>query len=139
MKFPKLFKRGTFELSDIPMLAIVFGVGIVLLSIIGSITGELKSTQCDSGTYDDDGCYGCITTGGCASGCTYNTSGNSCYNSSGTVSSAVAAKGDYDFNMTNSGGEGLQKMANWFPTIGLVIGAIVIIGALSMLFKMRTR
>ena len=39
-----------------------------------------------------------------------------------------------EFNITTQGLEGLTKIANWLPTIGLVLGAVIVIVALSALF-----
>ena len=86
-------KKG-YAIGDIPMLALVFGVGVIVLSIVGQIVGDVKATQ---------------------------------------TSSSIEA------NISDEGLSGLQKMANWFPTIGLVLGAVIIIGALSTLFMFKMR
>ena len=131
----RLFKKG-FELSQLPYLAVIFGVGILIASIAGQIVGETRNTGCDY-VVDDNKCMTCITTGGCTAGCTYNSSGNTCYNSSGTVANSAVTSHNTEWNISENGMLGQQKFANWFPTIGLVIGAVIIIGALGLLFKLR--
>ena len=40
-------------------------------------------------------------------------------------------------NLTTKGMEGILKIANWLPTIGLVLGAVIVIVALSVLFVFK--
>ena len=87
----RLFKKG-YSVGDIPFLAITLGVAIIVMSIVGQVTSEVRNTQ------------------------TANTT---------------------EWNISGSGQSGIQKMSNWFPTIGLVLGAVIIIGALATLFTMR--
>ena len=42
-----------------------------------------------------------------------------------------------DYNTSTKGLEGLTKIANWLPTIGLVLGAVIVIVALSVLFVFK--
>jgi len=42
-----------------------------------------------------------------------------------------------DYNVSGKGLTGIGKIANWLPTIGLVLGAVIVIGALGMLFMGR--
>jgi len=44
---------------------------------------------------------------------------------------------DSDWNVSQKGLYGIEKIANWLPTIGLVLGAVIVIGALGMLFMGR--
>jgi len=44
-----------------------------------------------------------------------------------------------DYNVSTKGLSGLQKVANWLPTIGLVLGAVIVIVALSVLFVFKGR
>ena len=37
-------KKG-YSIADIPTLAILFGVSVIILSVVGQIVGEVKSTQ----------------------------------------------------------------------------------------------
>ena len=87
----KLFKSSKkgYTIGDIPYIAITFGVGVIVLSIVGDIVSDVKDTQ-----------------------------------TAGTAEANISGKGE----------GGLQKMANWLPTIGLVLGAVIVIVALSVLF-----
>ena len=40
-------------------------------------------------------------------------------------------------NITGKGLAGLTRLGNWFPTIGLVLGAVIVIVALSVLFVFK--
>lgn len=82
-------KKG-YTIGDIPWIAITFGVGILVLSIVGQIVGDVRATQTD------------------------------------TASAA--------YNISTKGLSGVAKIANWLPTIGLVLGAVIVIVALSVLF-----
>lgn len=93
MKFFRLNKKG-YSIADIPWIAITFGTGVIVLSIVAQIVGDVQATQ-----------------------------------SSNT----------YEYNTSQKGKEGLYKIANWLPTIGLVLGAVIVIVALSVLFTMRLR
>ena len=44
---------------------------------------------------------------------------------------------DADYNVSAKGLSGLAKIANWLPTIGLVLGAVIVIVALSVLFVFK--
>jgi len=44
----------------------------------------------------------------------------------------------YAFNASESGMEGLDEMGSWFPTIGLVVAAAIVIGVLVYSFAMRS-
>lgn len=90
---PKIFKhKKAYTIADIPWIAITFGTGVIVLSIVAQIVGDVKSTQ----TSDT-----------------------------------------YEYNVSLKGQEGLYKIANWLPTIGLVLGAVIVIVALAVLFTMR--
>jgi len=84
--------KKAYTIGDIPWLAITFGIGVIVLSIVGQIVGDVKDTQ--------------------------------------TANSIEA-------NVSLKGQEGLLKMANWMPTIGLVLGAVIVIVALSALFVFK--
>lgn len=84
--------KKAYTIGDIPWIAVTFGVGIIVLSIVADIVVDVKSTQ---------------------------------------------TSGDADFNVSGKGEAGLQKIANWFPTIGLVLGAVIVIVALSVLFMFK--
>ena len=84
-------KKG-YTIGDLPWLAITFGIGVIVLSIVAQIVGDVKSTQ----TSDT-----------------------------------------FEYNVSNKGLAGLTKIANWMPTVGLVLGAVILIVALSVLFVMR--
>ena len=86
-------KKG-YTIADIPWIAITFGTGVIVLSIVSQIVGEIKSTQ----TSDT-----------------------------------------YEYNVSLKGQSGLYKIANWLPTIGLVLGAVIVIVALAVLFTMKFR
>ena len=87
----KLDKKG-YSIGDLPTLAIMLGVGIIVLSIGAQIVGEVKGTQ------------------------TANTA---------------------EYNVSDKGLEGMQKVGDWLPTIGLVVGAVIIIGVLFMFYRVR--
>ena len=129
-------KKG-FSIADIPWLVITFGVGVIAASIVASIIGGVSSTQCTSGTYDEGDCRVCPTTGNCANGCTYNATGNECYNASGTTGISALSDRGIGFNISTAGSGGVTKLANWFTTIGLVIGAVIVITALGALFMFK--
>lgn len=84
-------KKG-YTIGDIPWIAITFGVGVIVLSIVGDIVSDVRDTQ--------------------------------------TVDSA-------EYNVSTKGLTGLIKIGNWLPTIGLVLGAVIVIVALSVLFIFR--
>ena len=42
-----------------------------------------------------------------------------------------------DYNVSVKGELGLLKIGNWLPTIGLVLGAVIVIVALSVLFVFK--
>ena len=46
---------------------------------------------------------------------------------------------ELDYNVSGKGLAGLTSIANWLPTIGLVLGAVIVISALGMLFIGRGR
>ena len=105
----RLFKfKKAYDISQIPWLAITFGIGVIVLSVVSQIVGEVKSTQC-----------------------TWNSTINDCAATTGGSTEAS--------NITTKGALGLSKVANWLPTIGLVVGAVIVITALSVLFVMRFR
>jgi chromate transport protein ChrA len=87
----RLSKKG-YSLEQLPFLAIVFGVAIIVLAIVAQIVGQVKTTQ--------------------------------------TANSAEA-------NISTLGLQGIQSLGNWLPTIGLILGAIIIIVALTMLFMYK--
>ena len=87
-------KKG-YTIGDIPWIAITFGVGIIVLSIVSDIVGDVQDTYGDSATDNATG------------------------------------------NITKAGLSGLTKIANWLPTIGLVLGAVIVIVALSVLFMFK--
>ena len=86
--------RKGYTIADIPFIAMVFGVGIIVLSIVGNIVSDVKDTQ---------------------------TSGSA------------------EANISEKGLQGLTKIGDWLPTIGLVLGAVIVITALSVLFTLRLR
>jgi len=84
--------RKAYTIGDIPWLAITFGIGVIVLSIVGQIVGDVKTSQTENSTA---------------------------------------------YNISHLGGQGVLKMANWMPTIGLVLGAVIVIVALSVLFVFK--
>lgn len=112
----KISKKG-YTIADIPFIAVIFGVGIISLSIIASIVGDIRTTQCASDGY------------------VWNTTTNNCQVNDAAGSTA----GSYATNTSKVGLSGLLKISNWLPTIGLVLGAVIVITALSVLFTMRLR
>lgn len=86
-----MFKKSkkAYSIGDIPYIMIVFGVGIIVASIVGDIVSDVKGTQ----TADTP-----------------------------------------EYNISDKGEQGLLKIANWFTTIGLVLGAVIVITALGALF-----
>jgi len=89
--------KKAYTIGDIPWIAITFGVGIIVLSIIADIVQDVQDT------FD------------------YSVEGNA------------------SRNVTTKGLEGVQKIGNWLPTIGLVLGAVIVIVALSVLFVFKGR
>ena len=87
-----LKNKKAYTIGDIPWIAITFGVGVIVLSIVADIIGEVKTTMDTNSTAE---------------------------------------------NLTVKGLEGTLKIANWLPTIGLVLGAVIVIVALSVLFVFK--
>ena len=96
----KTSKKG-YTLVDIPWLAIILGIGIIITSVMTSVVSSVRETQC-----------------------TINSSTNGCVPGTTTNESFISEKGML----------AMVKLSNWFPTIGLVLGAVIVIVALSALF-----
>lgn len=43
--------------------------------------------------------------------------------------------GSYAFNATGQGQEGLEKVADWMPTVGLIVAAAVVVGIVMTSFR----
>ena len=50
---------------------------------------------------------------------------------------ATQTAASIEANISNAGQQGIVKIANWFTTIGLVIGAVIVITALGALFMFK--
>jgi hypothetical protein len=126
----RFHKKAFGILNALPAVALTFGIAIVILSISGSITTDVQEQQCVGGTYDDGNCWKCVMNTSCA-GCTYNPTNNTCYNGSSVVRSGYAyADNTFAFNVSEQGTQGQMKLSNWLPTIGLILGAVVVISIL---------
>ena len=90
----KLNKKA-YTIGDIPWIAITFGVGVIVLSIVANIITDVKTSL------------------------------------------APGVANDTVYNITEKGEAGILKIANWLPTIGLVLGAVIVIVALSVLFVFK--
>lgn len=103
-----------YEVKDILGLALVIGVtGIVIAYSLDVTADQRDEFQLEACT---------------AQGYTLNASNhNYCYNSSG---GNQAFKGTLEFNSTTDGMSGVDNLSKKLPTIGLVIGAVVIVGLL---------
>ena len=171
----KNYKKGTYSISDIPWLAIILGVGIIVLAITTTIVGDLRDDHSrpsdsiinESGftwtnntnltlAHDEisvSSIYNCTTTtpGGSA---TYNALAYTVFSSEGKVlpvdnNTYAAPDGtaacinyshiadDTYWNTTLSGQRGQMAIGNWFPIIGLVTGAIIILTTLYLLGFIR--
>ena len=176
------------ELKTITTTGIIFGVAIIIMTIMTQIVKETRTTQAETNTNSvineslgniignssvnvetittegfslDTSSVGIFntTTPATSSNLTQTlSSGNYTVYSNGTIlfnnlegeynkSNAVmkinysykATSLDYKWNISSKGLIGQSKLANWNVTIGLVLGAILVITTLSILFAMRFR
>lgn len=110
--------KKAYSIGDIPYVVLLLGLGIIVASIVGEINSDITEQQCtDAGFVWDSANY-------------------TCKNSTG---GATQTEGDAGTNISLAGGKGLLKVANWFTTIGLVFGAVIVISALGMLFIFNKR
>lgn len=155
--------KKAYTIADIPWIAIVLGVGVIVLSITSQIVGDIR----DTGKVDDTSTSinESVAHGGSLAQAQYYVSTQQCVNgtywqdeftlttecniSSGGVvttmnESTVLINYTYytptgEYNITLLGQRGQLKLADWIPTIGLVLGAVIVIVALSVLFTMKFR
>lgn len=163
-----LKNRKAYSFADIPWIAVILGVGIITLSIMTEITGQIKddtkkseTTSITNETVTLSSLVGKLSQAGLYIGfssCMNETRGVTVeiglycnISSDGIVkvsSTNFSASSDaliaythytptYEYNITVAGLRGELKLADWFPVVGLVLGAIIVITALTILFTMR--
>lgn len=165
-------KKATFDIKDLPWLAITFGIGVIVLAIAASIVSDVKDdidrpsqavvnesdavnllwTNVTNMTLDNNEVtvttvYNCSGDGiiAAASYTVYSTDGKIyCKNNDTSAPDGTAMCINYTYladneayNITVKGGQGQLNFSNWFATIGLVLGAIVILTTLGYLGFIR--
>lgn len=158
-----------FSLKNLPYYAIILGVGILIASIMASVSSDLEKTQTNSIsnywnnsltfknnseislTYNiaslTDVTLWCNTSLVKAGGTlfhnyTVSTTGVTLYNQSpsteqdpdfGSCNLNFTYRyyyGSAERNLTGIAKGGMAKFANWFTTIGLILGVIILIGVI---------
>lgn len=106
-------KKGTYKLTDLLPVALIFVVSIIAISVGADIIDDIASDQC-------------------LTDYTWNETAGVCSNSSGGWSGgagmSVAA------NASRAGLSGLLELGSWTPTLALVFAAALVIGVLVMSF-----
>ena len=115
-------KKGQIGFNNLTPIFIT----LLLIVIIAGISYEFMSSQRDD-------LATCPIVG--TDQFQWNSSGDVCYNTTGATVSQVGA----GYNATANMEEGTSKITNKFPTIGLVIAAVVVIGLVYAGFRMKNQ
>lgn len=98
-------KKG-LKFGDFLPLALFFVVTIIAVGIGAQVLSGVESRQCKTGYI-------------------YNTTTDTCYNSTGSFESGAGMT--YAANITTGGHSGLATFGQWMPTVALVLSAGVVI------------
>jgi len=114
------------NINDLVPIAVIFVVAFFALSIGSIMVEDLSENACDytwvdTGTPYTNSSAANPTTGGYW-GC--------CQTAGSTSRNCTAWSTSYSMNASNSGAEAVYEMADWGPTLALVIIAAIIIGVL---------
>lgn len=158
-------KKATYDVKDIPWLALIVGIGIVIAAIVTNVISDVRTSHSRPSTSivnESDAVnllwgnntnmtldFGKVTVSAvynCSDGADFTTinPGNyTVFSALGyiqcDINSTFPADGnavcvnytflrdDEVYNITTKGLKGQLSFSNWFPTIGLVLGAIVVI------------
>lgn len=107
-------KKGQIDLGSGITSAILFGVFVITLVMMGVVNSNLAENTC-TGT-----------------AVVWNETTGNCVNATdGSLSSSFNAA----YNVTQDGQTGFINMSNLLPTLGTILVAVIIIGALFLLFR----
>ena len=111
----RLSKKGeTLSLTSVPWAIIMLVVLAILLGLGASILGSMQTSQC-TGTVGSNTYY-------------WNATSRLCNMLNSTGDRVSEVNGNIAFNSSGQGVTGVNTMAQWVPTISIVLAASVVIG-----------
>ena len=161
----KLNKKAGYDFRDIAWIAVTLGIGIVILSIVTTIIGDVRDSHdrlgvpignesdavnliwgnstlmsLDNQDVSVTVLYNC-TGSGIISPTNYTVFSADgqiqCNNNDSSAPDGTEMCVNYSYlsadtvyNLSNKGEQGTLKLSNWLPTIGLVLGAVMVITVL---------